>query len=125
MPAPILHWDLWPTVGHLVHTIATQRGFYNESKFPTTLLVYSSAIYLQGMIFRYGLGGRLACCLLYQLTAASATATTAALNATLTAAALTAILTAASPTFIHLFIATCFTCSLVSEALSSELMLLA
>ena len=56
MPAPILHWDLWPTVGHLVLTIATQRGFYNESKFPTTLLVYSSAIYLQGMTFRYGLG---------------------------------------------------------------------
>ena len=27
MPAPILHRDLWPTVGHLVHTIATRGGF--------------------------------------------------------------------------------------------------
>ena len=26
-PAPILHKDLWPTVGHLVHTIATRGGF--------------------------------------------------------------------------------------------------
>ena len=24
MPAPILHRDLWPTVRHLVHTIATR-----------------------------------------------------------------------------------------------------
>ena len=28
--------------------------------FPTTLLVYRSAIYPQGMTFKYGLGGRLA-----------------------------------------------------------------
>ena len=58
MPAPILHRDLWPTVCHLVHTIATQRGF-NGSKFPTDLIVYRSAIYRQWRIFKYGLGGRL------------------------------------------------------------------
>ena len=25
MPAPILHRDVWPTVGHLVHTIYTHK----------------------------------------------------------------------------------------------------
>ena len=50
MPAPILHRDLWPDVGHLVHTIAARAGF-TGSIFPTTLLVYHSAIYPQGMTF--------------------------------------------------------------------------
>ena len=53
MPAPIPHRDLWPTVGHLVHTIPIQGGCNG------TLLVYHSAIYPQGMAFKYGLGGRL------------------------------------------------------------------
>ena len=48
--APILHRDLWPTVGHLVHTIPTQWSCHG-SKFPTTLLLYRSAVYPQGMAF--------------------------------------------------------------------------
>ena len=54
MPAPILHRDLWPTVGHLVHTIAT-RGIDVD---PTDLLVYRSVIggairpRLPGKLFR-------------------------------------------------------------------------
>ena len=56
MPAPILDRDLWPTVGHLVQTIAT-RG---RLVLPTELLVYRSAIYPQLKTFKYGLGGRLA-----------------------------------------------------------------
>ena len=54
MPAPILHRDLWPTVGHLVHTIATQVG-----RNVVYFLEYHSAMYTQGMTFKYGLGGRL------------------------------------------------------------------
>ena len=42
MPAPMLHKDLWPTVGHLVHTNATREGCMG-----TTLLAYCSAIYPQ------------------------------------------------------------------------------
>ena len=57
MPAPILHRDLWSTVGHLVHTIATQGRLVLI--FPTDLLVYRSAIYPQWKTFKYGLGGRL------------------------------------------------------------------
>ena len=58
MPAPILDTirDLWPTVGHLVHTIAT----WGRLVFPNDLLVYRSAIYPQWKTFKYGLGGRLA-----------------------------------------------------------------
>ena len=51
----ILHKGFWPTVGHLVHTIAA-RGGCNGSIFPTTRLTYRSAIYPQGMTFKYGLG---------------------------------------------------------------------
>ena len=54
MPAAILRRDLWPTVVHLVHTIATQVGL-NVVYF----LVYRSDIYPQGMTFKYGMGGRL------------------------------------------------------------------
>ena len=46
MPAPLLDTvdrDLWPTVGHLVHTIATRGRLVLT--FPTDLLVYRSAIY--------------------------------------------------------------------------------
>ena len=58
MPTPILQRDLWPTVGHLVHTFATQGGCKsNGSKY--TLPSIPSAIYRQGMTFTYGLGGRL------------------------------------------------------------------
>ena len=56
MLAPILHRDLWPSVVHLVHTIATQGGCIG-SIFPTNLLVYHSAIYPQGKTLSYGLGG--------------------------------------------------------------------
>ena len=64
MFAPILHRDLWPSVVHLVHTIATQGGCIG-SIFPTNLLVYCGAIYPQGKTFRYGLrGGRLCTMLL-------------------------------------------------------------
>ena len=48
-------FNLWPTVGHLVHT----RWIVLTVIFPTTLLVYRSAIYPQGMTSKYGLGGRL------------------------------------------------------------------
>ena len=59
MPAPILDRDLWPTVGYLVHTNATQGRLVWKDIFHTNLLVYHSAIYPQGRIFKYGLGGRL------------------------------------------------------------------
>ena len=52
--------DLWPTVGHLVHTIAT-RGRLLLTTVATELLVYRSAIYSQWKTFKYGLGGRLKC----------------------------------------------------------------
>ena len=62
MPARIPHRDYWTTFGHLVHTIATQGFFmiaifHSNSTFPTTLLVYCSAIYILGMTLKYGLGG--------------------------------------------------------------------
>ena len=56
-PATILVRDLWPTVGHLVHTIATRGRLVLI--FPTELLVYRSTIYPQWKTFEYGLGGRL------------------------------------------------------------------
>ena len=37
MPAPILHWDLWPTVGNLVYTIATQGGCPGSSDYPPSI----------------------------------------------------------------------------------------
>ena len=58
MAAHILDRDLWPTVGHLVHTIATRGRLVRMDVFPTDLLVYRSAIYPQGRTFKYGLGGR-------------------------------------------------------------------
>ena len=64
MPAPILHRDLWPTAGNLVHTIATRGDLLWI--FPSTLLAYRSAIYPQGMKFKYGLGGRLHVALIAQ-----------------------------------------------------------
>ena len=51
IPQTILHGDLWPTVGHLVHIIATQGGCdgnngspseCHQAIFPTTLLVSPS-----------------------------------------------------------------------------------
>ena len=57
MPASISHRDLWPTFGYLVHIIA-KRGVV-LAVFRTTLLVYHSDIYPQGMTSKYGLGGRL------------------------------------------------------------------
>ena len=59
MPASIQHRDLWPTVGHPVQIIATRGGGCTGSIFPTTILVYRSAIYPQGMTSECGLGGRL------------------------------------------------------------------
>ena len=57
MHAPTLDRGLWPTVGHLVHTIATRGRLVLID--PTDLLVYRSAIYPQWKTFKYGLGGRL------------------------------------------------------------------
>ena len=57
MPAPTR--NLWAIVGHLVHTIVTQGCCIGSTIIPTTLLVYRSAIYPQGMTLKYGLGGRL------------------------------------------------------------------
>ena len=54
MTAPALDNDLWPTVGHLVHTIATQGRLV--CIFPTDLPVYCSAIYSQWKTFKYGMG---------------------------------------------------------------------
>ena len=58
MPAPILDR---PTVGHLVHRIATRGRLVLID--PTDLLVYRSAIYPQWKTFKYGLGGRLSRCM--------------------------------------------------------------
>ena len=59
MPTPILDRDLWPTVCHLVHTIATQGRLVLIDIFPTDLLVYRSAISPQWKTFKCGLVGRL------------------------------------------------------------------
>ena len=60
MPAPILHGDGCPTVGHLVHAIAPGGGCNGSigsiSNYPS-----SSAIYPQEMTCMFGLGGRLHC----------------------------------------------------------------
>ena len=45
------------SVGHLVHTIAKQRVC--TGIFSTTLYAYRSAIYPQGMAYKYGLEGKL------------------------------------------------------------------
>ena len=48
--APILHRDLWYTVWPFSsHTCHTRE--ISESRFPTDLLVYRSAIYPQGRTF--------------------------------------------------------------------------
>ena len=57
MLAPILHKGLWLTVGHLVHTNATQGGCTGICF--TNLIAYRSAIYPQWMTSKNGLGGRL------------------------------------------------------------------
>ena len=38
MPATILHRDLWPTVGHLVHKFPTRGGCHgNISNYPASI----------------------------------------------------------------------------------------
>ena len=38
MPAPILHRDLWPTLGHLVHTVATRGGCNEKNNYPSSIV---------------------------------------------------------------------------------------
>ena len=47
MPAPILHRDLWPTVGNLVHTIIATEGGSIGSISNNPPSIYRSAIYAQ------------------------------------------------------------------------------
>ena len=57
MPALILRRDVWPTVGRLVHTIATRGGFNgNISNWPPSIPQCHPST---RRTFKYGLEGRL------------------------------------------------------------------